>query len=400
MIQCFCASLYQAEPIAGTKDLSLYLPFENNYQPGNDVPVNYDTKGAVDFTDGFIGRGIKLSGTDAQITFNKLNMDIAKGTVIFYFKALFSPQEQGNFLFFNTGSGSIDLYYACGKSGVLQFRAHSAEKVSVLNNWVEYGFIPNEWNLIALTWDCQKGMILYINGIKKKENPGSWNPKKEISQDLFFMVKKGNLSGIIDEYHIYNKSFSPEEIAKFCAHMPKPAESSGNNIIKKIPIKRIEQDSDNMKSLFRKPVEDIPQGQNTMKILVNGQTYPLEEIVTSDNMNNFTRESVLDFKKILMEASGCGFQLSGHDKSSSKKIYIGEACADSGLIADNDMKKITEGGYLIKTADGNVLITGSTWDGTISGLYAFLEALGVKFLSREVIVYPRDKTTEIKELRN
>jgi len=73
-------------------------------------------------------------------------------------------------------------------------------------------------------------------------------------------------------------------------------------------------------------------------------------------------------------------------------IILGQAAMQSGIIDKNILKKIKNGGFVIKVSDGIVAVANSGRDNIISGAYALIEAaLGVEFLAnnrKNVITEP------------
>ena len=64
---------------------------------------------------------------------------------------------------------------------------------------------------------------------------------------------------------------------------------------------------------------------------------------------------------------------SGKDRG---RILIGAAALLAGTITEKEVDAVGEGGYCIRSADGCVSIAGMAGDGTLSGIYAFLEQAG------------------------
>ena len=73
------------------------------------------------------------------------------------------------------------------------------------------------------------------------------------------------------------------------------------------------------------------------------------------------------------------------------RILIGEAALLAGTITKKEVEAVGEGGYCIRSADGCVSIAGVDGDGTLSGIYAFLEQAGAVFLSATVHLAPLEK---------
>lgn len=94
---------------------------------------------------------------------------------------------------------------------------------------------------------------------------------------------------------------------------------------------------------------------------------------SSDEMNTVANKMA----EYIKGASGCTLKVTSEE--SSPRI---------GLYTDSSMEK----GYTIEEADGNVLITGSSFQQLVRGIYAFLEQFGgVKMYTSEEVSYTKDE---------
>jgi len=79
------------------------------------------------------------------------------------------------------------------------------------------------------------------------------------------------------------------------------------------------------------------------------------------------------------------------EKNHAGCILVGEAALEAGMITREEVEAVGESGYFIRCADGSLSIAGMSGDGTLSGIYAFLEHMGAKFLSANVSIPPREE---------
>lgn len=80
------------------------------------------------------------------------------------------------------------------------------------------------------------------------------------------------------------------------------------------------------------------------------------------------------------------------------RFLIGEAALQAGTISKQELEAVGEGGYCISSVNGCVSIAGINGDGTLSGIYAFLEQAGAVFLSATAHVAPRTKKYIVPEI--
>ncbi|NMB96997.1 MAG: hypothetical protein GYA02_10370, partial [Clostridiaceae bacterium] len=70
-----------------------------------------------------------------------------------------------------------------------------------------------------------------------------------------------------------------------------------------------------------------------------------------------------------------------------------------GINSDLDLNKLGEEGFIIKTVDENIVITGAKPRGTIYGVYTFLETyLGCRWFSSKVSKIPQRSKIELPEI--
>jgi len=86
------------------------------------------------------------------------------------------------------------------------------------------------------------------------------------------------------------------------------------------------------------------------------------------------------------------------EKDLSGRILVGEAAIRTAVITQEQANAVGEGGYLIRSSDGCLALAGGSADGTVNGVYAFLEEMGAKFLSADVHLAPAQKLAIVPEM--
>jgi len=106
-------------------------------------------------------------------------------------------------------------------------------------------------------------------------------------------------------------------------------------------------------------------------------------------------------RQYLLEFFGADLPLSSLDPSSEThmgRILVGKAAVEGGQITEQELTSVGEGGYVVRAKDGCVAIAGNTTDGTLSGVYAFLEEAGARFLSADSFVAPQKRNYIVPEM--
>ncbi|OHD57445.1 MAG: hypothetical protein A2096_02625 [Spirochaetes bacterium GWF1_41_5] len=205
-----CLFSDKISPVSGEKELEIFLSFNDSFESVNSKSKMIKN-GSVELIKGYRGKGVKLAGEKAQLTYSEIEIDLAKGTLLFWFKPEWDNKTAGKFSFFSA-QNFIDLYRTCIKNETVQFRVKGKDSAWPVNKFITVNFSKDKWYQIALTWDNEKGMTLYIDGEKKAFQPGAWISSKPAASALFFGIESGTLSGVIDEYQVYKKVFSENEI--------------------------------------------------------------------------------------------------------------------------------------------------------------------------------------------
>ena len=83
----------------------------------------------------------------------------------------------------------------------------------------------------------------------------------------------------------------------------------------------------------------------------------------------------------------------------NKKIILGKEFATQCIKEDFDWNILGTDGFIIKTKDNNLIIAGNTDQGTLNGVYSFLEdVIGIRWLTPEDTYYPDLKTVSLDGL--
>lgn len=72
-------------------------------------------------------------------------------------------------------------------------------------------------------------------------------------------------------------------------------------------------------------------------------------------------------------------------------FYLGRAAVQTGVIKPAEMKDLGYGGYIVRVKNGNVNIAGDKYGGITYGVYNFLEAVGMKLYTRNIVALPAQK---------
>ena len=150
--------------------------------------------------------------------------------------------------------------------------------------------------------------------------------------------------------------------------------------------------------------EESASGQKDKGIFcltAGGGDVELTEIIVSGNPTYLDSTAAEELRKYIKEFFGANLPilpLAQGEKDLSGRILVGEAAIRAAVTTEEQVKAVGEGGYLIRSADGCLAIAGGSADGTVNGVYAFLEEMGAKFLSADVHLAPAQKLAIVPEM--
>jgi rhamnogalacturonan endolyase len=236
LLTCFAAWAYQLntsrEPardkplLAG--DYSLYLDFEGD-ATGNTGETGYPE--AAVFTAGYRGQGIYLPSQQSRITYPSAgNLNIHAGTVMLWIKPdwpgnsdsyhhFFVEEGNGfhvdNFRFLKSPKGLYFEYY--------EYDASRHDIVADISDWK-----AGEWHHVAASWDNEKGALrLFVDGRLGADdytNKSDKFTREKLAPEFWIGAAQpgdgSTVRGVIDEFRIYPRALTAEEIQKEMNRIP------------------------------------------------------------------------------------------------------------------------------------------------------------------------------------
>ena len=134
----------------------------------------------------------------------------------------------------------------------------------------------------------------------------------------------------------------------------------------------------------------IENGKSEYKIYVSELAIPSEKY------------AIREFQKYLKEITGCEIPIVNTFDSETRLICIGFEDAPKELLSGLAKEEFGNEEFVIRTVEGNLLIAGGEPRGTLYGVIEFLNDLGCRWYTRDVIKIPQQSTiylptTEIRK---
>ncbi len=124
----------------------------------------------------------------------------------------------------------------------------------------------------------------------------------------------------------------------------------------------------------------IEDGKSVYKIFVSERALPSEKYAAGE------------LQKYLKEITGCELPIVHVVETEARLIYMGFEDAPKRMLAGLKKKKFGKEEYVIRPGGGNLLIAGGKPRGTLYGVIGFLDNLGCRWYTRDVINIPQKPT--------
>lgn len=193
------------------------------------------TKPANDFVPGKVGKGLQLDAAGEyafvrQISNGKQNIELTRGTIDFWYKPNYSPNDGLRHDIFRVGTnlkpGTISLVKRRGGHGNelwlnLRDKDNNAKNVFVAGN--VWNWAPNTWVNLRITWDTtvaanELTAHLYLNGVELPQDAPQLRgpfpmPNESATENIYIgsgsTQTTGQVAdGVIDEFKIFDRALS------------------------------------------------------------------------------------------------------------------------------------------------------------------------------------------------
>jgi concanavalin A-like lectin/glucanase superfamily protein len=225
----------------------LHLSFENNKwvafsKSNSDAYADYPN-----IVKGHKGNGtsIKKRGEYGEIE-TAGNIDKAKGTISFWYKPEMPSGKKSHYGLFSSGKwgrqnkNCMFIWLWQFRGGRIRFDVDATAKATCNGSSAKWA--PGKWVYITCTWDHKSGVAIYINGKLNSKRTVKWTPVKTKSMVIGLKDSKKNLEiagGVIDEFKIYDRALTPEQIRQDYAGTLKAAYAPKDRAVKeKLAVKK------------------------------------------------------------------------------------------------------------------------------------------------------------------
>jgi hypothetical protein len=218
-LACGLVSLCASGAAANDANLTLYVPFDN----GIDAAIaagkgtgRYDKGDAPQFADGVSGNGLVSGGSSQRVIFEtKDNISTEQFTISFWVKGL--PEAQWNVPGFLQTFWTIDA--ADGYMWLYKYT--DQDRIRLISKMGQHlykeiyapKFAEEEWHFWSVAWRKGGGAYLFVDG-KMIGRSSCERPQQDGTISIGQIENTSVQNKIIDEFKIYDKALSAEDIAK------------------------------------------------------------------------------------------------------------------------------------------------------------------------------------------
>lgn len=179
-----------------------------------------ELKGSASLAPGRKGKALKLDGKDGS--YGQLPADILSRTTETTISTWFKLDEVTTFTrIFDFGASTQKYLFLTPKNlngGNLALAITTGGNAGGAEQWIQtdYKVPPNEWTHVAVTFKDGVGTI-YVNGVIAGQNKNLTLSPSDLGRTAFNYIGKSQysdpyLKGLIDDFRIYGKALSQEEI--------------------------------------------------------------------------------------------------------------------------------------------------------------------------------------------
>ena len=118
-------------------------------------------------------------------------------------------------------------------------------------------------------------------------------------------------------------------------------------------------------------------------------------IYVSENAAPGEKYAARELQNTLKKISGCELPIIHSNNTSAKMIFIGFDGAPKSILSDLTISKFGNEEFIIRTVGENLLIAGGKPRGTLYGVIGYLNNLGCRWYTREVVKIPKKSTIYI-----
>ncbi|MFO7936995.1 MAG: LamG domain-containing protein [Kiritimatiellia bacterium] len=210
---------------ASAADILMHCSFDKSldadYAAGNKTGLSRTES----YVPGKTGQAVQIDSADAELIYSAVdNLDKARGSIVLWVKCSWEEDSRTPHAFFwenGPRKAGLNSIWIWKYGSTLRFDVRDPQDRFVTTDIT--GWKPGEWHHIVATWDCHKGIALYIDGkccaggASDKSKPFivyQWNTFPFRWFQIGGDSSGHPVDGLIDDLRIYDRPLSAEQIGR------------------------------------------------------------------------------------------------------------------------------------------------------------------------------------------
>ncbi|MDA3926973.1 MAG: LamG domain-containing protein [Kiritimatiellae bacterium] len=196
-------------------EILMHCPFDGSLDATHASGEKSGLARSEKYVTGQKGQAVHIGKESEEVVYlNSGNLDKARGSIEIWVRPDWKPGAKTQHALF-WGSGPRDIGSNCiwlwGYGTSIRFDVRDPKDSYVTANI--NGWQPGEWHHIVATWNCKKGLALYIDGTLARQREATWTPRIHGS---FHIGNRPNskmpAQAAFDELFIYTEPLTADEV--------------------------------------------------------------------------------------------------------------------------------------------------------------------------------------------
>ena len=202
---------------AASAEILLHCPFDGDVTAAHASGPDFAVAREETYVPGKFGQALQIGEDAAGVVYvASNNLDKARGSIELWIRPEWSPDDMvRRYFVWEEGPGDVGTnciwLWKYGKN--LRFDVRDPEDKYVTTSMANWQ--PGEWHHLVTTWDCQKGLSLFVDGKLRGSHETTWKPQPHSRFFVGSRQPKGNSSALasLDEFVVYSQPLTPDEVA-------------------------------------------------------------------------------------------------------------------------------------------------------------------------------------------
>ena len=253
-------------------EILLHCPFDGDVTAAHAAGPDFAVAREENYVAGKYGQALQIGKDAAGVVYvASNNLDKARGSIALWIRPEWSQDDMvRRYFIWEEGPGDVGTnciwLWKYGKH--LRFDVRDPEDKYVTASMADWQ--PGQWHHLVATWDCEKGLSLFVDGKLRGNRETTWKPQNHSRFLVGSRQPEGDSSALasLDELVVYSKPLTPEEVT--LAH----ADKLQHVLAPRKPLPKVASTSP---SSAPKLIFHLPLNSDAKAVVAGGSPEPLQE---------------------------------------------------------------------------------------------------------------------------